>query len=119
MDEALGGWDQRPLYKIHVSQLMPLRYCPPAVEPEILRRLPQYFASPDQELQLDPSYEPCEASHDPEHVKIFGHLQKMRAARLVEPVGAEHLYFAAIQSKSCRLTALGIHYWNLAKSGKI
>jgi hypothetical protein len=119
VDEALGGWEQRPLYKIHVAKLMPLRYCPPAVSLEILRCLPQYFASPYQEFPLDPSYEPCEQSHDPEHVKIFGHLQKMRAARLVEPVGEEHMYFAAKNFKSCKLTALGIHYWNLAKKGKI
>jgi hypothetical protein len=119
VDEALGGWEQRPLYKIHVSKLMPLCYCLPAVKPEILRLLPQYFASPYQEFPLDPSFEPCALPHDPEHEKIFGHLQTMQAARLVEPVGENHMYFAAIHSKSCRLTALGIHYWNLANSGKI
>jgi hypothetical protein len=26
---------------------------------------------------------------------------------LVEPVGADHMYFAAMESKSCKLTALG------------
>jgi hypothetical protein len=119
VDEALGGWEQRPLYKIHVSKLMPLRYCLPAVRPEILRLLPQYFASPYQEFPLDPSYEPCALPHDSEHKKIFGHLQNMPAARLVEPVGESHMYFAAIHSKSCRLSALGIHYWNLANNGKI
>jgi len=35
---------------------------------------------------------------------------------LVEPVGAEHMYFAAIESKSCALTAVGRHYWNLIKN---
>jgi hypothetical protein len=119
VDEALGGFEQRPLYKIHVSNLMPLRWCKPAVEPDILRLLPAYFNSPAYELPLDPSYEPLEPSHTEEHTKIFAHLQKMRAARLVEPVGEEHLYFAAIRSKSCRLTALGRHYWNLAQKGVI
>lgn len=119
VDEALGGWEQRPLYKIHVSKLMPLRNCSPWVSPEILRCLPQYFASSDREFPLDPSYEPCSPSPDPEHTKIFGRLQEMRASRLVEPVGEKHMYFAAMNSKSCRLTPLGIHYWDLAKSGKI
>ncbi len=31
VDEALGGFEQRPLYKIHVSKLMPLRNCSPWV----------------------------------------------------------------------------------------
>lgn len=119
VDEALGGWEQRPLYKNHVAKLMPLRYCTPAVELEILRRLPQLFASPSEELALNPSYEPCEPGHDPEQVKIFNDLMKLRNARLVVPVGAEHLYYAAVYSKSCRLTPLGVHYWNMANSGKL
>ena len=119
VDEALGGWDQRPLFKIHVSKLVPLRNCSPAVSPEILRKLPEYFKRSADEHPLDPSYEPTAEPHNPDHEKIFGHLQSMRAARLITPVGEEHLYFAAMNSKSCRLTALGAHYWRLANHGKI
>lgn len=119
VDEALGGWDQRPLFKIHVSKLVPLRNCPAAVEPQILRLLPKYFRSPNDEYALDPSYEPTSEPRHPEHEEVFRHLQKLRAARLVTPVGEEHLYYAAINSKSCRLTALGRYYWHLANSGKI
>jgi len=119
VDEALGGWDQRPLFKIYVSKLVPLRSCNPAVSPEILRMLPKYFQRSSDEYPLDPSYERTAESHNLEHEKIFRHLQSMRAARLVTPVGEEHLYYAAMNSKSCRLTALGVHYWRLANSGKI
>lgn len=119
VDEALGGWDQRPLFKIHVSKLVPLRNCPPAVDPTILRMLPKYFNEPRDPYPLDPSYEPEEKPHHHEHERIFGDLQKLRAARLVDPVGEEHMYYAAMNSKSCRLTALGKFYWRLANSGKI
>lgn len=119
VDEALGGWDQRPLFKIHVSKLVPIRTCSPAVDLRILRLLPRYFNAPYDEFPLDPSYEPDAQPSDPEHEKIFGHLQKMRAARLVMPVGEDHMYYAAINSKSCKLTTLGVHYWRLANSGKI
>ena len=119
MDEALGGWDQRPLFKIHVSKLVPLRNCPPAVDLKVLRLLPKYFPSPNHQYPLDSSYEPDAEPHDPAHEEVFGHLQDMRAARLVEPMGEKHMYFAAINSKSCKLTALGVHYWHLANSGKI
>ncbi|MBA7569053.1 hypothetical protein ES708_10790 [subsurface metagenome] len=118
-DEALGGWDQRPLFKCHVSKLVSLRNCPPAVDPKVLRLLPKYFESPTAEYPLDPSYEPDEEPSHPEHEEIFGHLQKLRDARLVLPVGEKHLYYAAINSRSCRLTALGAYYWHLGKSGKI
>lgn len=118
-DEALGGWDQRPLFKCHVSNLVSLRQCIPAVDPQILRLLPKYFESPTEELQLDPSYEPDAEPRNPEHEKIFGDLQKLRAARLVIPVGEEHMYYAAMRSKSCRLTPLGVFYRHLVNSGKI
>lgn len=119
IEEALGGWMQRPLFKLHVSKLVPLRRCTAAVEMEILRLLPRYFKSPHDDHHLDPSYEPSVEPRDVDHETIFGHLQRMRAARLVVPIGEDHLYGAAIQSKSCRLTELGVHYWRLANSGKL
>jgi hypothetical protein len=70
-------------------------------------------------LQLDPSFEPDVEPHDPEHEAIFAQLQKCRAAKLVEPVGEEHLYFAAIRSKACRLTPLGHYYWRLAREARV
>jgi len=119
VDQALGGWDQRPLFKSHVSKLVSLRTCTPAVDAKILRLLPRYFNSAKDEYPLDPSYEPEAEPKHPEHEGIFAHLQKLRAARLVVPVGEEHMYFAAMNSKSCKLTALGAYYWHLANGGKI
>nr|MBA3287889.1 caspase family protein [Acidimicrobiia bacterium] len=56
---------------------------------------------------------------DAAHEQDFLLLQRCRGARLVEPVGVEHLYFAAMQSASCRLTPLGRHYWRMAREGRI
>jgi len=119
VDEALGAWEQRPLFKSHVSRFTRLRLCKPVVPLEILRRLPTYFACPEVEFPLDPTYEPDASPTHPEHEEVFGHLQKYRNARLLEPVGADHMYYAALQSLSCRLTPLGRHYWRLAKEKKI
>ena len=52
-------------------------------------------------------------------MSIFKNLQKLESVGLVCPVGEEHMYYAAMNSKSCKLTPLGQHYWNLVKSGKI
>lgn len=119
VDESLGSWHQRPLFKSHVSTLISLRNTKPAVPYDILRKLPEWFPELDSEFMLDPSYEPLEKPAHKEHEEVFGHLQKCRAAKLVEPVGEDHMYFAAINSKNCRLTALGRHYWRLANDGRI
>lgn len=119
VDQLLGAWDQRPTFTSHVSRLTPLRKCKPQLDLAILRLLPQYFVTVDGELQLDPSHEPTEEPHDAVKEEIFSHLQKFRAARLLVPVGEEHMYYAAISSKSCKLTPLGQFYWQLAQSGKL
>jgi hypothetical protein len=119
VDETLGVWQQRPLFKTHVSRLTSLRTCAPAVPPEILRLLPRYFPQADSEYQLDPSHEPDAQPSHPENEKTFGHLQKCRTARLVEPVGEDHMYFAAMKNKTCRLTPLGRFYWHRANSGDL
>lgn len=119
VDQVLGAWDQRPLLKSHVSKLIPLRVCAAGVSMEILRRLPKYFSTPDELFHLDPSYEPDAEPRGHENEKIFADLQKYRAARLLIPVDEDHLYFAAMRNKSCRLTELGQFYWRLANGGRI
>ncbi|MGI9057177.1 MAG: caspase family protein [Ktedonobacteraceae bacterium] len=125
-DQILGAWDQRPLLQSHVSKLLPLRKCKPQVIPTILRSLPKYFKNSDYIFPLDPTYEPDKKglgsehqNHNQEHEAILKHFQKYRDAHLLIPVGEEHLYYAAIHSKACKLTALGQFYWNLANQGKI
>ncbi len=125
-DQILGAWDQRPLLKSHVSKLLPLRKCKPQVDPSILRLLSDYFETSDYTYPLDPSHEwdkheagPEYQTRNHEHELIFKHFQKYRDAHLLVPVGEEHLYYAAIHSKACKLTALGQFYWNLAKQGRI
>lgn len=119
VDKALGPWNQRPLFKSHVSRLLPIRKCDPAFELSVLRLLTDYFKNPDDQFYLDPSYEPGAEPRHKEHAKIFGHLQRYRGARLLVPVGERNLYYATINSKSCQLTDLGRYYWKLVKEGMI
>jgi len=118
-DQALGAWDQRPLFKAHVACFTPLRKCTPTIAPAVLRHLGKYFPTPIFELSLDARYEPTNSAATPEHTAIFAHLQKFRAARLLEPIGTEHMYYAALEQRSCRLTALGRFYWHLVKAKRI
>ena len=119
VDQALGAWDQRPIFKTNITRFTSLREVQPPVPLETLRKLVIYFSSPQAEHALDPSYEDQVEGHDPNNVKIFKDLQKMVGVGLIVPVGREHMYFAAIDSKSCRLTALGAQYWRLARENKL
>ena len=69
------------------------------------------------ELRLDPTYERESKTRKPAHVEIYDALTQYRNARLIEFLGAEYLYHAAMKSKSCRLTPHGRHYWQLAEKG--
>lgn len=117
LDESFGPWDQRPVLRASVDRLHELRRCEPAVPLGHLQRLPELFVTADYELPLDPSYEPAAEPAHPEHERDFALLQACRAAKLVEPVDAEHMYFAAMQNKSCRLTPLGRHYRAMVEQG--
>lgn len=119
VDQALGPWDQRPLFRANLSKLVSLRNNRPAVPPEVLRQLPAWFPTPDHVFPLDPSYEPDAEPQNSEHQKVFAALQCCRAAKLLGPVGEEHMYYAAMHKTGCQLTPLGKHYWRLAQSGRI
>jgi hypothetical protein len=118
LDESFGPWEQRPVFKANVDRLHELRQCQPAVPLPELRLMTTFFPHTAHEYALDPSYEPDAEPHSEEHERLFATLQKYRAAKLVVPVGEDHMYYAAMNSKTCRLTLLGQHYWRLAKEGR-
>lgn len=119
VDQALGPWDQRPIFKTNVTRFTSLRDITPRVPLETLRKLCEYFPTPQDEHNLDPSYEFTDPSNNDTKVAIFKDLQKFVSVGLVLPIGEEHMYFAAMNSKSCRLTALGYQYWRLVDENKI
>jgi hypothetical protein len=116
--QVLDAFEQRPLMKANLAHLEPLRKCSGnAVSIELVRQITDYFPDPNHAFQLDPSFEPSatpEADKTPAgrgKERIFGILQKYRAAQLVAPDGEDHMYYAAVNSKTCRLTPLGRLYW--------
>lgn len=125
VDQTLGPWGgQRPIYKANVQSFVTLRQVAPKIPKDFLRRLPTLFPDETSEFKLDPSFEPARDNVpaeildiDPiaENVEIFKGLQLCNRNGLVVPVGVEHMYYAAIQSKGCRLTAIGAHYRKLAE----
>jgi hypothetical protein len=122
IDQSLGAWEQRPVFKTNVKSFVSLRQVAPPISLGDLQRLVEFFPNPGDEFRLDPSYEPEMKGRDPgmpdpdpDHTLIFAILQKYNRLNLLVPVGAPHMWNAAMQSKSCKLTALGEHYRRLVE----
>jgi len=119
IDQSLGPWSQRPVFKTNVTGFVSLRKVKPPLELADLQRIAEFFPVPGHSFSLDPSYEPEHTDADPVHTATFAILQKYSRVNLVVPEGAPHMYFAAVHSKACRLTALGEHYRRLVQGGLI
>ena len=128
IDQSLGPWSQRPVFKTNVKRFVSLRQIEPPINLNELRRILEFFPVQGHEFKLDPAFEP-ERPNDPEIQKllkpepektaIFDILQKYNRHHLLVPVGARHMWHAAMQSKSVKLTRLGEHYRRLVANGLI
>jgi len=119
IDQSLGPWEQRPIFKTNVKSFVSLRKVQAPISLSDLNEIIELFPTKDFRFQLDPSFEPTEASAMEENAEKFALLQKYNRVNLVTPIDEEHMYFAAIHSKACKLTILGEHYWNLVKKERI
>lgn len=119
IDQSLGPWEQRPVFKTNVKSFVSLRKVQAPVALADLQRIAEFFPSAGFEYKLDPSYEPEGPCPDPKNTAIFKLLQKFNRINLVVPVDAEHMYHAAMESKSCKLTVLGEHYRRLVEKKRI
>jgi hypothetical protein len=127
IDQSLGPWAQRPVFKTNVTTFVSLRKTVPPIALGELQALTEHFSTADQELRLDPTFEPERSPAelrdssvpppDPVNTETFRVLQNYAKVNLLRPVGAPHMWHAAMQSRSCRLTALGQHYWRLVAGG--
>ncbi len=126
IDQSLGSWGrQRPIFRTNVNSFVSLRQVAPPITLEDLRAIATLFPSAHHEFQLDPTFEPDRpidrVDVDPieENTRRFAILQKLNRVNLVVPVGAPHMYHAAIESKTCKLTILGEHYRRLVVNEQI
>lgn len=126
VDQSLGAWEQRPVFKTNVRQFVSLRKVSPPIELADLRRITEFFPGPGSEFQLNPTFEPELKGRDPgmpapipENTRKFAVLQRYNRLNLVIPVGAPHMWHAAMQSKACELTVLGEHYRRLVEKQRI
>ena len=129
IDRSLGAWQQRPVFKTNVTEFAPLKRVEPQVPLSTIRQLTYRCSKPEDIFALDPSFED---TNDPtveheykepyakeDNVAKFKMLQKLQSIGFVKPVDATFMYFAAMESKGCKLTELGRYYWRLVRDGRI
>lgn len=126
IDQSLGAWEQRPVFKTNVDRFVSLRQVAPPISLSDLRRITEFFPVPGFEFELNPTFEAEMKGRDPgmpapiaENTRIFEILQRYNRLNLLVPVGVKNMWNAAMESKSCRLTALGEHYRRLVEKNRI
>ncbi|MGR0481958.1 MAG: caspase family protein [Candidatus Electronema sp. V4] len=126
IDQSLGAWEQRPVFKTNVKSFVSLRKIQPSVQLDDLRRILEFFPEAGCQFALDPTFEPEMKGRSKgmpapniENTRTFAILQKFNRVNLVVPVDARHMWNAAMESKSCKLTVLGEHYRRLVERGRI
>jgi hypothetical protein len=126
IDQSLGGWEQRPVFKTNVKEFVSLRKTASPIPLSDLLRLTEFFPTPGYEFPLDPTFEPEMKGRDPgmpdpipENTRKFAVLQKYNRVNLLVPVGVPHMWNAAMEGTGCRLTALGEHYRRLVEKDRI
>lgn len=126
IDQSLGPWAQRPVFKTNVKSFVSLRKVTAPIPLADLQRITELFPSPGFELQLDPTFEPESLGKSPgmpegklENTLKLAILQKYNRLNLLVPVGAPHLWHACMESKTCKLTVLGEHYRKLVEKDLI
>lgn len=119
IDQSLGPWEQRPIFKTNVKTFISLRKVQPPIALSDLKEIVNLFPKKEDIISLNPSFEPTERTAIEDNTEKFALLQKFNRINLVIPIDEEHMYYAALNSTGCRLTILGEHYWNLVSKERI
>lgn len=112
-ESMLGAWEQRPTFKTNIKKSVVIRKVEPKIPHNVMRKVLVYFPTADHQFQLDPGFEPEAEPKDEFKEQQFSELQVLTNNGIVAPVDETYLYYAAMHSKSCKLTLLGKQYWLL------
>jgi len=122
IDRFIEISEQRPTFKSNISTYVSIRNVAPKVPFSRMRAGLRLFKEYNYCFPLSPEYEfSSYVNVNPEVAKkypkcvTFQLLQDLQKIGFVEPVDEDFMYFAAMNSKSCRLTTLGKIYWEKFK----
>lgn len=119
VDIMLDSWRQRPIFKSHVSKMVPLRNCTPKIPLDVLRKLPKYFNGDKKGIRLSKDYI-ANANVKNGLIEVMSDLRQYHANGLLLPEdGIVSLDECAMKDKTCLLTPLGNYYRGLVTNNRI
>ena len=108
----LSAWEQRPVFKLFVKQLTPLRFCLPREDKQVLRGMLKhpFFPSMDAVIQLDIRmlYDETVGDFGPDEVYALAAFEK---AGLINCSNGVPLLQAIKENGTCSLSPYGKHVW--------
>jgi hypothetical protein len=126
VQRRFNGWQQRPVYKSHATELAVVRECAPLIERMKLRELVKYFPRPEYQYRLDLAYDPEDElgnikGRKNERKMAIGRLFKQYrdAGLLRATIPGEDFYWVARRTHTVELTPRGREYWWLVKGDRI
>lgn len=123
--KAFGEWDQRPVFKSHVTRPSVLREALPWIDPALLRRLPDHFETIESRVKMTAAHEgegrPLpDGEPGTKAQQEFDYFKELRNAGLLETDGSQDLYFLATQTfGEVFLTSKGQYFWELVHQGRL
>ena len=125
VDTMLTNFGQRPVFKTNITKMVTLKDVEPRVPLSTLKNIVNVFETEDTQINLGPEFDPTPRNELPEKyrltspddkkVKIYEQMRHLNRNGMLVPVGVNHLYDAAFQSKPVELTELGKMYHKLSK----
>lgn len=98
IDQSLGAWEQRPIFKTNVRNFVSLREASPSISLDDLRKINILFPYAGYEFHLNPTYEPELKGRDvgmptpiQNNTEVFSILQKYNRLNLLKPVDSLHM----------------------------
>ncbi|WP_219007788.1 caspase family protein [Aquimarina litoralis] len=119
VDQLLNSWEQRPIFKSHVSKMVSLRKCTPKIKLETLKKITNYFPGKNYKFPLNPTFDKDLDSSNKDNQDIMKDLREYYRLELLVPIGEEYMYHAAENSKPCQLTKKGKYFWEMVKNNRI
>jgi hypothetical protein len=119
IDQSLGAWEQRPVFRSNVGSFVPIRRCKESVPDNVFKELVIFFSEKDSKFHLDPSFNHAHESASRKNVQILKKLELCQSARILVTSKGESLFDTALSSEYVELTPLGKLYWRLVTSKRL
>jgi hypothetical protein len=126
VERRFSLWQQRPIAKSYVTRPVVLRKVQARLSRQELRRVVEFFPTPDHDYQMEPDHDPERDVNGvsvkpevPAKVQVGRLFKRYRDAALIAAsVPGEDFYYVAQRSHAVKLTIFGREYWRLVHEGR-